>query len=40
MGNGAFPESAIQRLAAIGKWMHVNGGLFIMPNHEKLSGKQ
>lgn len=25
MGNGAFPEPAIQRLAEIGKWMHVNG---------------
>lgn len=25
MGNGAFPQPAIQRLAAIGKWMHVNG---------------
>jgi alpha-L-fucosidase len=24
MGNGAFPEPAIKRLAAIGKWMHVN----------------
>ncbi|MGF7233076.1 alpha-L-fucosidase [Arachidicoccus sp.] len=25
MGNGEFPRPAVQRLAAIGKWMHING---------------